>query len=500
MSSAAPASPSSARGLFKDLAQGSGIYLLGFVAQRLAGILMVPITTRCLTPADYGMADLIEQTTTVLSILLGLNLSSALGYFYFQNDSAESRRAVANTTVLGALSLGALAMLICEPFSAVLAQLVFRDASAGRYFRIVFFAFPASFAMDAMFSLIRVENRPVTYTLMSGLRLSLQIAGVIVLVALLQLHLTGMAYASLTGATVTAAVMGIYRYHRLRPAFDFRVFVRIVKYAAPLGLSGVAMFFIHVGDRFLLPHYRPLSELGIYVLAYKVGTLLSFMYGSFQLYWNAQVFGIMRREDATSVFARTFTYLILGLSFCGLGLIIGSRPALRIMAAPAFQGAAGLVPFIVIAYYMRAIGDFLRCLFLVQGRPGYDAVCNWLGAGACVAGYFTLIPRFGIWGAAYATVFAFSVIAIVAIVWTYRVRPYHVETARLFKIGAASVATIVPYYAIRVSSLPALICLATLSLSMFPLMLWLLRFPTAGELEVALRALSRVRRKVLRRG
>lgn len=25
--------------------------------QRLAGILMVPITTRCLTPADYGMAE-----------------------------------------------------------------------------------------------------------------------------------------------------------------------------------------------------------------------------------------------------------------------------------------------------------------------------------------------------------------------------------------------------------------------------------------------------------
>ncbi len=500
MSSAAPPHPTSARGLFKDLAQGSGIYFFGFVAQRLAGILMVPITTRFLTPADYGMADLIEQTGTVLSILLGLNMSSALGYFYFQNDSAESRRAVASTTILGAISLGVLATLICEPFSAALAQLVFRDASAGRYFRVVFFAFPASFAVDAMFSLIRVENRPVTFTLMSGLRLGLQIAGVIVLVALLRLHVTGVVYASLTGATVMAAVMGIHRYHRLRPTFDFRVFVSIVKYAAPLGLSGCAMFFIHVGDRFILPHYRPLSDLGIYVLAYKVGTLMSFIYGSFQLYWNAQVFGIMRREDAASVFTRTFTYLILGLSFTGLGLVIGSRPALRIMAAPAFQGAAGLVPLIVIAYYMRAIGDFLRCLFLVQGRPVYDAVCNWLGAGACLAGYFTLIPKFGIWGAAYATVSAFSVIAIVAIVWTYRLRPYRVETVRLLKIGIASVATIVPYYAIRVSSLPPLIGLATLSLSMFPLMLWLLRFPTAGELEVALRALSLAQRKVLGRG
>ena len=130
----------------------------------------------------------------------------------------------------------------------------------------------------------------------------------------------------------------------------------------------MAVFFIHFGDRFFLPHYRPLAELGIYVLAYKLGMLLAVIYSAFQIYWNAQVYQIMQRRDADAVFARLFTYVVLGLSFFGLGIVVASPPALKILAAPGFQGAAALVPVIVAAYYMRGIGDFLRCLFLSSRR------------------------------------------------------------------------------------------------------------------------------------
>jgi len=46
-----------------------------------------------------------------------------------------------------------------------------------------------------------------------------------------------------------------------------------------------------------------------------------------------------------------------------------------------------------------------------------------------------------------------------------------------------------PYAAIHPSSLPGLIGLAALSLALFPLVLWILRFPTAGELQLGWKAL-----------
>ena len=489
MSSPTPAPSISSRRLFQDMAQGSGIYLLGFILQRVASLFMIPITTRFLSPADYGVADLLEQSIGVISLLLGGRLTSALGYFYFQVDSEEARRPVVSTTILGAAARGLLAAVVCWPLSDRLSQLVFGDPSAGRYFRIVFVYFPAGFATDAIFTLYRVENRPGLYTVTSLLRMALQMAGIVVLVALFRLRVSGMMLAAVITYVVMATGMGIGVFRRLPPAFDLRVFGRMMRYATPLALGGIAATFMNIGDRFILPHYRPLGELGLYVLACKIGTMVLFVFGAFQVYWGAQVFQVMRRDDAETVFARILTYLILGMSFSGVAIAVSARPVLRLLAAPAFQGAAALVPIIIAAYCVRGIGEFLRCLFLAEGRPGYDAVCNWLGAVVCLVAYLVLIPKYGAWGAAYATLAAFIALGIVSVVWTYRLRPYRVETGRLVKICVASAAAATPYALIHPSSLPALIGLAALSLALFPLALWILRFPTAGELQLGWKAL-----------
>ena len=497
MSSAGPAGPVSPHRLFKDILQGSGIYLFGSIAQRFAGVLMIPITARFLTTAEFGIADLLEQSTSVLSLLLGTRFGSALGYFFFETDSAESRRSIVVTSILGAGLLGLLATLICRPLSMPLSRLVFGNPSAGRYFEILFLLLPASFIAEAAYSLLRVENRPVAYTLMSFLRLGLQVAGIIVFVAVLKLHVMGIVYTSCVAGVLVAAIMAVHCLGRFRSRFDFGIFIRMMRYAVPMGLAGIAIFFVNVGDRFILPHYRPLSELGIYVLAYRIGMLPGFFYASFHTYWSAQIFSIMRRDDADSVFARAFTYVMLGLSFSAVALIVCTPAALRIMVAPAFRGAGGVVPIIVAAYSIRSAGDFLRCIFLVEGRPGYDAVCSWMGAAVCGAGYLLLIPKFGMWGAAYATVAAFALTGAFSMIWTYRLRPYRVEAARLIKIGAACAVPIALYYAIRGPALTVLVGTAVLSLASFPLVLWILRFPTPGEWKTVLNRTAGLRQNRL---
>jgi O-antigen/teichoic acid export membrane protein len=210
----------------------------------------------------------------------------------------------------------------------------------------------------------------------------------------------------------------------------------MTKFAAPLGLSGIAMFIINFGDRFILRPHVSFAELGLYALAYKIGMLISAAYASFQIYWSAQAYGIMRRADADHVFGRMTTYVVLGVAFCGLGVVAASKPVLRILAAPSYFPAVALVPLLVSAYCIRSIGEFFRCLFLVEGKPGYDAACTWVSSTVCLAGYFLLIPRFGVWGAAAATAITFIVFTAISVVWAYRIRPYRLEWSRLAKVAA----------------------------------------------------------------
>src|SRR5258708_35849086 len=106
MSSTLIADAPSSRSLFKNILQGTTLYTLAQMGQRLAGILLLPIMTRALAPSDYGIADLLEQIGTVLTLLLCGNFSAGLGYFYFRAQSEDERRRVIGTTVFGALLLG----------------------------------------------------------------------------------------------------------------------------------------------------------------------------------------------------------------------------------------------------------------------------------------------------------------------------------------------------------------------------------------------------------
>src|SRR5690349_16271756 len=103
---------SSSRSILKGALQGTVIYSIPLVAQRIASIFLLSIVVRVLTTEDFGMLSLLEQVNSILSILLCANMSSALGYFYFQHDTEEHHNRVVGTTVGGALLIGILGALL----------------------------------------------------------------------------------------------------------------------------------------------------------------------------------------------------------------------------------------------------------------------------------------------------------------------------------------------------------------------------------------------------
>lgn len=488
MSTEQPPDPSRPA-LFKDVLRGSGVYSIPFVAERLVSTLLLPITTGVLSPAQYGVANVLEQLGSVISLLLGGEFSSALGFFYARAEPGRARRAVVSTTILGAALLGVLAAALCMPFAGILSRFEFGDQAAQGYLYIVFFGLVPNFLLEALMSWLRVENRQGAFVAGSLLRLGVSAASVVLLLVAYGMGLWGLLYASLAASTVPALVFSAYFLYRVPPAFNVALFGRMARFAVPTGLSGIAMFIMHFGDQFILPHYRSFTEVGIYGLAYKFGMMVSAIYGSFQTYWGAQCYRIMKREDGEAVFTRLFTYMVLCVSFVGLEIVLWSGPAIRVLTARTYWSAEAFVPFIVLAYVLRTFGDFARVIFYVEGRPGFDAVCTWVSACVCLAGYALLIPRFGAWGAIGATLVTFVVYSSLSIAWTARLRPTRFDSARLAKIGVAVAAAGIPSAFMPAVSLLAQLGLAVGSSAAYPILLWLMRFPTPGEMVVVRRTL-----------
>src|SRR5688500_15807481 len=67
------------------------IYGLGLILGKGVGLLMLPVYTRFLTPADYGVLELVEMTLELISIAAGAQL--ALGIFrYYHKAQTEQEK------------------------------------------------------------------------------------------------------------------------------------------------------------------------------------------------------------------------------------------------------------------------------------------------------------------------------------------------------------------------------------------------------------------------
>jgi O-antigen/teichoic acid export membrane protein len=471
----------SSTNLLGSIVRVSTLYSVALLAQRMASLILLPVNTRHLSPADFGVLELLEQVAVVVSLLLGGSYAASLGYFYFEDEGEENRRRVIGTTVIGSAILGSLAGIVGLLFAPIASQAAFRSPDFAPYIRMTLISLPFAFVLEAEFSALRVQNRAVAFAVGSVLRVVLTIAATIILVAIMNLRIWGVLFSTFSVFVISTVTLAIYLFRGSRPVFDLKLALRMWRFAVPLGLSGIWMFIIHFGDRFILPHYRPLSDLGIYGLAYKLAMVISLVYGSFHAYWGSQIYVVMKRDDAHEVLARVFTYVITALSFCALVLVVASRPALRIMTPPAFHGAASLVPLLVGAYLVRAIGDFFRVLFFAANKPSGDAICNGVGAAVCLSLYFTLIPKYGIWGAGFATTITFVVIGVMSAIWVHKLYPYRMETLRLSKVGLVLTVLLGLYFTVPVSTLWFQIGWAALLAAAYPVILVLLKFPTAGE-------------------
>jgi O-antigen/teichoic acid export membrane protein len=374
----------------------------------------------------------------------------------------------------------------------ILARDVFRSQDALRYLPIVLITMPFDFGGEAFSGWLRVGDRKTAFAKISLLRIALTVAGIGVLVGVYKMRV--MAYLSTTLCThiVITAILTTYLLRTLRPSISCSLFVRMLRFSVPMGLSVIAGFVMNFGDQFILRHYRSLGEVGIYALAYRIGLIAWVAFGSFQAYWGAQVYRILQREDADTVFARLLTYAVLLLSLVTLVLTLGAEPGMHILVAADFRAAAPLIPVIAAANAIRSLGEFLRFRFLAAGRPGYKTYCDWAGMAVCLVLYFLLIPRYGMWGGAIATLGTFVALGVISVVATYRMSPYRVEGVRLLKLGSMLVGILVLYYVVPVSSLALQIGWAALLLALFPAGLWVLRFHTPGEWQALRSAAQRI--------
>ena len=400
----------------------SSLYLLGNVASRAVGFLAIPFYSRFLTPAEYGLIELIEVSITIVAISFGLqSIGPALTRMFHDQRTGEDECAVVSTGVLFTALVSALVAAAAVLASAPLSQAVFRSADEAPLLQAAFAAMFFGTMIEIVLVYERIRERAKFYLAYSLTALVATLALNILFIGFMRIGVWGFVLSKLI---VTSAGSSFLLWRlvrdvgwRWRPAF----IPAFVRFGAPLVLSSLAYFVIHSSNRFFLSASVDLAELGRYALAYRFAILLSILVGdSFKSSWNVSFFRYTHQDGWQARFADVGAYFAFVLYATALAIAVSGPELLRVMVPSSYFPPALLLPLLLLALVLREIGDLFQTLLLINRRTVLFSQIALLGAALNITANVLLIPSYGLYGAAAATLLTWTMHMVVCCAFAWR--------------------------------------------------------------------------------
>ena len=427
-------------GQLKRLGRHSAIYGLGGLVSRILAVLLLPLYTHYLSTSDYGQIETLVALVTVLTIVLRFGISSAFFRFYFDADDDNGRRLVLRTSFWFTMAMATFGLVAVVALAGPISQALFGQADAANLIRASAVALWAQMNYEQLSSLFRVEERSVAFVIASLTNVVLTVAGTVLLVVVLDRGPLGVIVGNFTGTLVVYLALLGYRREQLGLQLDRGLLQRMNQFGMPLVPSALLLWVTNFSDRFFLVKLTDTAEVGLYSVGVRIASAMVLLLTAFRMAWPAFAYSIKSDEEARRTYAWVLTYLVVLTTWIATALTLLSPWLVAWLTAPEFASSSRVVG--PLAFAAVSFGGFI-VLSIGIGRARRTQF-NWVITGAAavvnVTLNLTLIPFYGMMGAAIATVAAYTVMFAGMAWWAQRIFPCPYQWRRVLTAAAAGIA------------------------------------------------------------
>jgi O-antigen/teichoic acid export membrane protein len=393
----------------RKLTGHTSIYMFGEILRNSVSVIMLPIYTRYLTPADYGVIELLTMLIDMASIIFGARVAQAIFRFYCTATTPEDKNSIITSALFLSFLFNLFGAVTITLLSRPLSLVIYADYSYQHYivlFTIVMALIPLS---DIPLTHIRAQQRPWLFFSFSVIKLIIQVSLNIYFVVIKEMHVEGVIYSTLIASATMGLALSAYSLRIAGLRINITVCKMLFSFSLPIKLAAIGSFYLTFGDRYILNIYTNLTQVGIYSLAYKFGFVFTIIaWDAFENMWDAEKYAIYEKPDAKIIYQKVFLYMSCVLISVGLSISLFIKDFINVMSDPAFHSAYRIVPIIILAYIIQSWGRYCDLGIFLKRKTIQIAYAHLIAAVVITAAYFTLIPEFGIYGAAWATVIGFT--------------------------------------------------------------------------------------------
>lgn len=378
----------------------AAIYTLSNFAVAGVPFLLLPVLTRVLDPADYGVIAMFTLVVSFISVGVGMNVHGAITVRYFDRSSFDIQKYVSTALVILLVSTVLMLVLV----SIVGPKLAEVTSIPKQWLYVAVLVAFLQFLVQVLLALWQASKKPVMYGALRLTHAFLDAIGSIVLVLVLALSWQGR-LSGLLAAWLFAAIIAVYFLIRegwLVRSIDPTYAKDALNYGVPLIPHAVGGLLLGMADRFMVNNILDVSSTGIYLVAIQLGLILGMLADSFNKAfapWLMEKLSDISHESQKKIVIFTYIYFVIIIALAAMGAFVAPY-VLPYIVGPQFQTAGPLLIFILLGNAFIGMYYMVTNYIFYSRRTGLLSTLTISVGVMTVALSYFLINAYGIQGAA----------------------------------------------------------------------------------------------------
>lgn len=400
---------------YKKLAVNTIIFAIGTFSSKVLSFLLMPFVTRMMGTADYGSADLVQQTANVLIPIVFLQINSAV--LRYSLDKASDKSDVFTVGIRTTIKGFAVFLLFAYPVSLI----TINDFRLGDYIVFIYVFVLTSGTRQLCQNFVRGCGHVKTFAIDGILTTATMLAFNLLFLGPLHLGVKGYIFAIIASDFCSICFFFVtcrlWRYVKVK-GVSKNLKLEMLKYSIPMMPTVILWWIVNVSDRYMVTGFISSSANGLYTAASKIPNFVVMFSSIFIDAWQLSAVEEYDSDSRATFFSKVIRVYSGGIFAVASALILCCQLITKILVAPSYFESWQYVPILIIATSFSCFVNFLGSIYMAEKKSVMAMVTALAGAGTNIVLNLILIPRIGANGAAIATVAAFVVVFVARAIHT----------------------------------------------------------------------------------
>jgi O-antigen/teichoic acid export membrane protein len=466
----------------KRLGTDTAIYGISTIVARLLNFILLPLYANILSTSEFGIQANVYAYIAFFILFYSYGMESA--YFRFASSKEiGTEKDNFSTPYLAILIVSAILSAVLFLFAVPLTSLFLIDASL---YHLIFYVSGILF-FDAIvlvpFASLRLQKKAKHFAAIKVFNIGFTIILNIILVYKLRWGIEGIFLSNLVASFLSFLMLLPTMIRQFEFSFHKSLFKELLKFGLPILPVGISGILLQLVDRPILLYLMDEASVGIYQANFRLGIFMALVTGMFEFAWRPFFLSHAKDPNAKALFSRVMTYYltICAVVFLGISLFVDDVIKFKFyghyILRPEYWDGLAIVPLVLISYIFSGIGTNLNAGIQIEKKTKYLFPTSFSGSVTKIILTFILVPKYGIMGAAYATIFGYMMVEIT--LYSVVQRFYYIEY-EFVRIGKLVLTVAIAFFVAKLFFDSPLIKFAVLC--MWIISLFLIGFFTQGEL------------------